>query len=125
MHYHGRTTISFKKVGEHRSERNEITSSQLTDTGELIKINTAYCDMFLGNTPRNLIWNIIDYILYKIFPFRYHLNLLNIASRFSGLAMHQTHTHCQVKFTLEHQQMFPTSKRYQFVLYLGKKCYNG
>ena len=30
----------FKKVGEHRSERNEITSSQLIDTGEFIKINT-------------------------------------------------------------------------------------
>ena len=56
----------FKKVGEHQSERNEITSSQLTDTGELIKINTAYCDKFLGNTPRNLIWNNIDYILYNV-----------------------------------------------------------
>ena len=58
--------FKLKKVGEHRIERNEITSSQLTDTGELIKLNTAYCDRFLGNTPRNLIWNIIDYILYKI-----------------------------------------------------------
>ena len=55
----------FKKVEEHQSKRNEITSSQLTDTGELIKTNTAYCDKFLGNTPRNLIWNNIDYILYN------------------------------------------------------------
>ena len=55
-----------KKVKEHRSERNETTSSQLTDTGELIKINTAYCDKFLGNTPRNLVWNNIDYILYNV-----------------------------------------------------------
>ena len=58
--------LIFKKIGEHRSERNEITSSQLTETGELIKINTAYCDKFLGNTPRNLIWNNIDYILYNV-----------------------------------------------------------
>ena len=29
----------------------------------LIKINTAFCDKFLRNTPRNLIWNNIDYIL--------------------------------------------------------------
>ena len=49
-------------VGQHRSERNEITSSQLTDTGEMMKINTAYCDKFLGNTPRNLIWNKIEYV---------------------------------------------------------------
>ena len=49
-----KTTVFFKKVGEHRSERNEITSSQLTDTGELIKIITDYCDKFLGNTQRNL-----------------------------------------------------------------------
>ena len=56
----------FKKVGEHRSERNEIASSQLADTGELITINTAYCDKFLGNTQRNLIWNNIDYILYNV-----------------------------------------------------------
>ena len=55
--------FKFKKVGEHRSERNEITSSQLTDTGELIKINTAYCDKFSGNTPRNLIWNNIGYTM--------------------------------------------------------------
>ena len=61
-----KTEMKFKKVGEHRSERNEITSSQLTDTGELIKINTAYCDKFLGNIPRNLIWNNIDYILYNV-----------------------------------------------------------
>ena len=40
--------------------------SQLTDTGELIKINAAYCDKFLRNTPRNLIWNNIDYILYNV-----------------------------------------------------------
>ena len=32
----------------------------------LIKINTAYCDNFLRNTPRNLIWNNIDYILYNV-----------------------------------------------------------
>ena len=57
---------NFKKVGEHLSEHNKITSSQLTDTAELIKINTAYCDKFLGNTPRNLIWNNIDYILYNV-----------------------------------------------------------
>ena len=44
----------FKKEGEHRSERNDITSSQLTYTGELIKINTAYCDKFLRNAPRNI-----------------------------------------------------------------------
>ena len=31
-----------------------------------IQINTAYCDKFLGNTPRNLIWNNIDYIFYNI-----------------------------------------------------------
>ena len=31
-----------------------------------IKINTAYCNKFLGNTPRNLIWNNIDYILYNV-----------------------------------------------------------
>ena len=55
-----------KKGREHRSERNEITSSQPPDTGELIKINTAYCDKFLGNTPRNLIWNIIDYMLFNV-----------------------------------------------------------
>ena len=55
-----------KKVGEHRSERNEITSSQLTDTGELIKIITAYCDKFLGNTLRNLIWINIDHTLYNV-----------------------------------------------------------
>ena len=55
--------FKFKKVGEHRSERNKITSSQLTDTGELIKVNTAYCDKFLGNTPRNLIWNNIGYTM--------------------------------------------------------------
>ena len=56
----------FKNVREHRSERNEITSSQLTDTGELINFDTAYCGKFLGNTPRNLIWNNIDYILYNV-----------------------------------------------------------
>ena len=28
--------INISKGGEHRSERNEITSSQLTDTGEFI-----------------------------------------------------------------------------------------
>ena len=38
----------------------------MTDTGKLIKINTAYCDKFLGDTPRNLIWNNIDYILYNV-----------------------------------------------------------
>ena len=32
----------------------------------LITINTAYCDKFLGNIPRNLIWNDIDYILYNV-----------------------------------------------------------
>ena len=32
----------------------------------ILKINTAYCDKFLGNTPRNLIWNNIDYILYNV-----------------------------------------------------------
>ena len=26
----------------------------------------AYCDKFLRNTPRNLIWNNIDYILYNV-----------------------------------------------------------
>ena len=31
-----------------------------------IKINTAYCDKFLRNTPRNLIWNNIEYILYNV-----------------------------------------------------------
>ena len=41
------------------------------ETGSLLynilkKINTAYCDKFLGNTPRNLIWNNIDYILYNV-----------------------------------------------------------
>ena len=43
---------------------------QCPDVGKLnhflIKINTAYCDKFLRNTPRNLIWNNIDYILYNI-----------------------------------------------------------
>ena len=51
----------------------------------------------------------------QLFPFRgntklhsaCHLNLLNMASRFSGLAMHQTHTHCKVKFALENQPMVP------------------
>ena len=33
----------------------------------------------------------------------YHLNLLNMALRFSGLAMHQKHTQCKVRFTLENQ----------------------
>ena len=33
---------------------------------KVLKINTAYCDKFLGNTPRNLIWNNIDYILYNV-----------------------------------------------------------
>ena len=56
----------FKNVTEHRSERNKIISSQLTNTGELVKNNTAYCDKFLGNTSRNLIWNNIDYILYNV-----------------------------------------------------------
>ena len=28
-------------------------------------IITAYCDKFLGNTPRNLIWNNIEYIPYN------------------------------------------------------------
>ena len=32
----------------------------------ILKINTAYCDKFLRNTPRNLIWNNIDYILYNV-----------------------------------------------------------
>ena len=32
----------------------------------LIKINTAYCDKFLRNKPRNLIWNNIDHILHKV-----------------------------------------------------------
>ena len=31
-----------------------------------LKMNTAHCDKFLGNTPRNLIWNDIDYILYNV-----------------------------------------------------------
>ena len=31
-----------------------------------VEINTAYCDKFLRNTPRNLIWNNIDYILYNV-----------------------------------------------------------
>ena len=30
------------------------------------KINTAYCDKFLRNKPRNLIWNNIDHILHKV-----------------------------------------------------------
>ena len=30
-------TSEFQKVGEYRSERNEIASSQLTDTGEFNK----------------------------------------------------------------------------------------
>ena len=29
-------------------------------------INTAYCDKFLRNKPRNLIWNSIDHILNKV-----------------------------------------------------------
>ena len=33
---------------------------------ELLKINTAYCDKFLRNKPRNLIWNNIDHILHKV-----------------------------------------------------------
>ena len=32
----------------------------------LLKINTANCDKFLRNTPRILIWNNIDYILYNV-----------------------------------------------------------
>ena len=32
----------------------------------LKKINTAYCDKFLGNTLRNLICNNINYILYNV-----------------------------------------------------------
>ena len=56
----------FKKIGEQLSERNEITSRQLTDTGELIKVNTVYCDNSLGNTLRILIWNNIDCILYNV-----------------------------------------------------------
>ena len=31
-----------------------------------IKINAAYCDKFLRNKPRNLIWNNIDHILHKV-----------------------------------------------------------
>ena len=31
----------------------------------------------------------------------YHPNLLNMASRFSGLATHQPRTHCKVRFTLK------------------------
>ena len=31
-----------------------------------LKIIIAYCDKFLRNTPRNLIWNNIDYILYNV-----------------------------------------------------------
>ena len=40
--------------------------SCISNKNELIKINTAYCDKFLGNTPRNLILNNIDYILYNV-----------------------------------------------------------
>ena len=29
-------------------------------------ITTAYCDKFLRNKPRNLIWNNIDHILHKV-----------------------------------------------------------
>ena len=51
----------------------------------------------------------------QLFPFRghinlhgtYHLNLRNMASSFTGLAMHQTQTHYKVRFTLENQQMVP------------------
>ena len=31
-----------------------------------VKMKTAYCDKLLRNTPRNLIWNYIDYILYNV-----------------------------------------------------------
>ena len=31
-----------------------------------LKLNTANCGKFLGNTPRNLLWNNIDYILYNV-----------------------------------------------------------
>ena len=36
------------------------------NTSNLIKINTAYCDEFLRNKPRNLIWNNIDHIFHKV-----------------------------------------------------------
>ena len=33
---------------------------------KFIKINTDYCDKFLRNKPRNLIWNNIDHVLHKV-----------------------------------------------------------
>ena len=51
---------------EHRSKRNEIASLPRQTLANLIKINTPYCDKFLRNTPRNPIWNNIDYILYNV-----------------------------------------------------------
>ena len=43
-----------------------MTNITSLKTKPSVKINTAYCDKFLGNTPRNLIWNNIDYILYTV-----------------------------------------------------------
>ena len=48
----------------------------------------------------------------ELFPFRGHTKFRQyipskMASRFSKLAMHQTHTHSKVRFTLENQQMVP------------------
>ena len=63
---------------------------------KLIKINTAYCDKFLRNTPRNLIWNNIDYILYNV------VRRAIIATRFDlAQGSHQaTCTKCSIQQNL-------------------------
>ena len=59
----------------------------------LLKINTAYCDQFLRNTSRNLIWNNIDYILYNAARSA-------IATRFN---LAQTVLSSDIKKTLQNQ----------------------
>ena len=61
-----------------------------------IFINTAYCDNFLGNTPRNLIWNNIDYILYNVVR-------RAIATRFD-LAQGSHQATCTKKETLQYTE---------------------
>ena len=71
-----------------------MTNITSLKTKPSVKINTAYCDKFLGNTPRNLIWNNIDYILYTVAR-------KAIATRFD-LAQGSHQATCNKKETLQY-----------------------
>ena len=67
-----------------------LNSVERVKISKAIQINTAYCDKFFSNKPRNLLWNDIDYILYNVVQ-------RAIATRFDlAQGSHQT-THTKKK----------------------------